>query len=73
MVMVPHRRGVVFLATVADAGFVEMRLGKVVGVSTAEDDPSFCVVLDAVSEDTLNLLENDSSCPFSSGSPCSAY
>ena len=59
MVMVPHRRGVVFLATVADAGFVEMRLGKVVGVSTAEDDPSFCVVLDAVSEDTLNLLEND--------------
>jgi uncharacterized protein len=35
----------------ADAGFVEMRLGKVVGVSTAEDHPSFCVVLDAVSEE----------------------
>jgi uncharacterized protein len=35
----------------ADAGFVEMRLGKVVGVSTAEDHPSFCVVLDGVSED----------------------
>lgn len=39
------------MATAADAGFVEMRLGKVVGVATAEDDPSFCVVLDAVSED----------------------
>ena len=35
----------------ADAGFVEMRLGKVVGVATAEDHPSFCVVLDAVSDE----------------------
>jgi uncharacterized protein len=35
----------------ADAGFVEMRLGKVVGVSTGEDHPSFCVVLDAVSDE----------------------
>ncbi len=28
-----------------------MRLGKVVGVSMAQDDPTFCVVLDAVSRD----------------------
>jgi uncharacterized protein len=35
----------------AAAGFVEMRLGKVVGISTTEDHPSFCVVLDAVSEE----------------------
>jgi len=39
------------MTTASDVGFVEMRLGKVVGVSTAEDDPLFCVVLDAVSED----------------------
>jgi hypothetical protein len=39
------------MTTGADIGFVEMRLGKVVGVSTAQDHPSFCVVLDAVSED----------------------
>jgi bifunctional DNase/RNase len=39
------------MTTGADIGFVEMRLGKVVGVSTAQDRPSFCVVLDAVSED----------------------
>jgi uncharacterized protein len=39
------------MTAAADIGFVEMRLGKVVGVSMAEDHPSFCVVLDAVSED----------------------
>jgi bifunctional DNase/RNase len=39
------------MTTAADVGFVEMRLGKVVGVATTEDDPSFCVVLDAVSGD----------------------
>ena len=39
------------MTTAEDAGFVEMRLGKVVGVATAEDHPLFCVVLDAVSED----------------------
>jgi hypothetical protein len=33
----------------ADTGFVEMRLSKVVAVSSAPDDASFCVVLDAVS------------------------
>jgi hypothetical protein len=49
MVMVPHRGGVV-MTVAADAGFVEMRLGKVAGVSTAEDHPSFCVVL------ALNLV-----------------
>ena len=35
----------------ADVSFVEMRLGKVVGISAGEDDPSFCVVLDGVVED----------------------
>jgi bifunctional DNase/RNase len=39
------------MTAAADVGFVEMRLGKVVGVSIAEDHPSFCVVLDAASED----------------------
>jgi bifunctional DNase/RNase len=39
------------MTATSDVGFVEMRLGKVVGVSMARDDPSFCVVLDAVSED----------------------
>ena len=39
------------MTAAADVGFVEMRLGKVVGVATAQDDPLFCVVLDAVSED----------------------
>jgi bifunctional DNase/RNase len=38
------------MTTVADLGFVEMRLGKVVGIMT-QDGPSCCVVLDAVSED----------------------
>jgi bifunctional DNase/RNase len=39
------------MTTITDAGFVEMRLGKVVGVATAEGDASCCVVLDAVSGD----------------------
>jgi uncharacterized protein len=44
------------MTAAADVGFVEMRLGKVVGVSMAEDHPSFCVVLDAVSEDRHLLI-----------------
>jgi bifunctional DNase/RNase len=39
------------MTTVADLGFVEMRLGKVVGVTTAEGDPRACVVMDGVKED----------------------
>jgi bifunctional DNase/RNase len=39
------------MTTVTDTGFVEMRLGKVVAVKTAEGDASCCVVLDPVSED----------------------
>jgi uncharacterized protein len=39
------------MTTAADIGFVEMRLGKVVGVSIEQDDPAFCVVLDGVSQD----------------------
>jgi bifunctional DNase/RNase len=39
------------MTTAADIGFVEMRLSKVAGISVGEDRPSFCVVLDAVSED----------------------
>lgn len=39
------------MTTVADAGFAEMRLGKVVGIRTADGDRSCCVVLDAVSRD----------------------
>ena len=39
------------MTTVADVGFVEMRLGKVVGVATAEGEASYFVVLDGVSED----------------------
>ncbi len=39
------------MTTVADVGFVEMRLSKVVGVSAAQDDPSFCMVLEGVSQD----------------------
>ena len=42
----------------ADAGFVEMRLGKVVGVAIAEDHPSFCVVLDAVSDERRLAITN---------------
>jgi bifunctional DNase/RNase len=41
----------VMVTTVACTGFVEMRLGKVVGIATAEDDVSCCVVLEAVSGD----------------------
>jgi bifunctional DNase/RNase len=41
----------VVVTTVTDTGFVEMRLGKVVAVKTAEGDASCCVVLDPVSED----------------------
>ena len=44
------------MTAAADVGFVEMRLGKVVGVSMAEDHPAFCVVLDAVSEDRHLLM-----------------
>jgi len=36
------------MTTVSDTGFVEMRVGKVVGVATAEGDGCCCVVLDAV-------------------------
>jgi bifunctional DNase/RNase len=39
------------MTTAADIGFVEMRLSKVVGVGAPADDPSFCVVLDGVSDD----------------------
>jgi uncharacterized protein len=39
------------MAAAADIGFVEMRLSKVVGVAATQDDPSFCVVLDGVSDD----------------------
>jgi uncharacterized protein len=39
------------MTTAADMGFVKMRLSKVAGISVGEDHPSFCVVLDAVSED----------------------
>lgn len=39
------------MTTTADAGFVEMRLGKVVGVAMAEGEASCCVVLDGASED----------------------
>lgn len=39
------------MTTVADVGFVEMRLSKIVGVSAGQDDPSFCVVLEGVSQD----------------------
>lgn len=46
----PGKLGMVMTAA-ADVGLVEMRLGKVVGVSVARDDPSFCVVLDGVSQD----------------------
>ncbi len=35
----------------SNTGFVEMRLGKVVGLAMEEDEASFCVVLDAVSQD----------------------
>jgi bifunctional DNase/RNase len=35
----------------ADTGLVEMRLGKVVGVTTEQGDPYCCLVRDAVSED----------------------
>jgi len=38
------------MTTVTDTGFVEMRLGKVVGVARGEGDVSCCVVLDGVSE-----------------------
>jgi bifunctional DNase/RNase len=39
------------MTAAADIGFVEMRLSKVVGVCAAQDDTSFCVVLDGVSDD----------------------
>jgi len=39
------------MPAVTDTGFVEMRLGKVVGIGSAEDDVSCVVVLDGVSED----------------------
>ncbi len=37
--------------TTVDTGFVEMRLGKVAGICVEDDHPSFCAVLDGVSED----------------------
>jgi len=39
------------MTAVADADFVEMRLGKVVEITTADGDRFCCVVLDAVSQD----------------------
>ena len=39
------------MPAVTDTGFVEMRLGKVVGIGSAEGDFSCIVVLDGVSED----------------------
>src|SRR5260370_37511794 len=39
------------MTTVTDTGFVEMRLGKVVGVARGEGDVSCCVALDRVTED----------------------
>jgi uncharacterized protein len=39
------------MTTVADTGFVEMRLSKAVGVASGEDSPAFVVVLDGVSQD----------------------
>ena len=39
------------MPAVTDTGFVEMRLGKVVGIGSAEGDVSCVVVLDGVSED----------------------
>src|SRR5260370_5967771 len=39
------------MTTVTDTGFVEMRLGKVVGVARGEGDVSCCVALDGVTED----------------------
>jgi bifunctional DNase/RNase len=38
------------MTTAADNGFVEMRLSKAVGVSAGEDNPSFVVVLNGVSQ-----------------------
>ena len=55
----PFEQGMV-MTTAADIGFVEMRLDKVVGISTEEDHPSFFVVLDGVSEDRqLPILIGD--------------
>ena len=39
------------MPAVTDTGFVEMRLGKVVGIGSADGDISYIVVLDGVSED----------------------
>jgi bifunctional DNase/RNase len=39
----------VIVTTIADTGFVEMLLGKVVGITTEEGGASCCVVLEAVS------------------------
>lgn len=41
----------VVMTTAADTGFVEMRLSKSVGVAAGEDNLSFVVVLDGVSQD----------------------
>jgi len=45
------------MTAVTDVGFVEMRLGKVVGVAMSEDHPFFYVVLDGVSQDRHLLIE----------------
>jgi len=39
------------MTTATDTGFMEMRLGKVVGVTTEQDDPCCFLVLDGVSKD----------------------
>jgi uncharacterized protein len=39
------------MTTATAVGYVEMRIAKVVGLATAEDEPFFCVVLEEVSGD----------------------
>lgn len=48
------------MTTASDTHFVEMRLGKVVAISAADDGASFSVVLDGVSQDRqLPILIGD--------------
>jgi bifunctional DNase/RNase len=48
----------VVMVTPTDAGFVEMRLTKVVGLSMSPDDgPSYCIVLEGVSQDRQLPIE----------------
>lgn len=46
------------MTSLTDVGFIEMRLGKVVGVGPAiQDEPSFCVVLEGVTQDVSLPIE----------------